>query len=153
MNFHRLIFLLSFISILPAEDQQPNRFEDLIGQWSGKGRIIVSWCDQEFIGLDIVIHDDQQVTGTIGDAVINNGRVKKNNWVLRMLGNPEFIIAGNLIGPLIESENIHRKSIHYLLLNMESGDILTGGFHSSGWHFGGRKKMVLSVTDITLQKQ
>lgn len=141
------------ISLVLAGQDQTNAYSELTGQWVGKGKIIVSWCELDSLEFDIEIQPDGTVTGSVGNAMLNNAKIKRNNWILRFLKNPEFIISGNLEGPLIETEAIFRKSVHYLMLDKRDENHLDGGFHSSGWHFGGKNKMVFSVFGISLERK
>jgi len=126
--------------------------DDLVGRWYGRGQVIVSWCEKDSLNFSITIHSDGSVTGTIGDAILENATIRRNNLLLRILKNPEFLVEGNLSGPLVSDEEIYRDSAHYLLVDVTSHDRLSGGFHSSGSHIGGKKSMVFSVFGISLTR-
>ncbi|MFQ6609979.1 MAG: hypothetical protein ACE5D7_04170 [Fidelibacterota bacterium] len=122
--------------------------EDVIGRWDGQGQVIVSWCEKDSLNFSISIHSDGSVTGTIGDAQLKNGKIRRNSLILSMLKNPEYLVEGNLSGPLVSDEGTYRNSAHYLLLDVISRNRLTGGFHSSGAHIGGKNPMVFTVFGI-----
>jgi hypothetical protein len=126
----------------------PNK--TLSGHWKGDGKIIVVWCENTHLSFDLHINEHGKVTGTIGDATIDHGRIRHNNILLRWLGNREYVLEAHLLHVLIKEEDIQRESIR-LFLDFKSS-FLTGGFHTSGSKFGGKETMVLSGTDIKLSK-
>ncbi|MBT5539891.1 MAG: hypothetical protein HOK29_13255 [Candidatus Marinimicrobia bacterium] len=142
-----LIGCLSEVQALNAQNIVKNRFS---GYWKGEGRIIVAWSEKKTITFDLQIHENGNVTGAVGDAIITQGRIQLNNKILIWLGNKEYIIDADLKHFLNKSEKIKRESIR-LFLDFKR-PFLTGGFHSSGSKFGGKEKMVLSGTDIKLTK-
>jgi len=132
---------------------------EFIGTWEGKGKIIVSWCQQDSLLFSLQIHSDGVVDGKVGDAQLINGFLRKNNWVIRKLGNPEYLIGGDLQDSLIAAEEINRKSLHYLMVDFEEGK-LVGGCHTSGnWGHPFRNKeklkksMVMTCVDVALRKK
>jgi hypothetical protein len=148
------IFIVVFVFLplceVQARDGQSSIEEELIGTWKGEGRIIVAWCQQKHFSFELQIGANGIVSGKIGDAQIRNGRMKRNNFLFRWLGNAEFIIDATLSSYIIEKENIWRESIR-IFLDYEM-PFLTGGFHTSGSKFGGKEKMILSGTGIKLTK-
>ena len=122
----------------------------LIGEWQGDGRIIVTWCKQKQLPIHIFIRADRKVSGTVGDASITAGRIRKNNWFLTWLGNSEYVIEAKLDGPIVAAENIRRESIQ-LLLDTD-GHLLEGGFHTSGSEAGGKASMAMSGTAVMLSR-
>ncbi len=142
-----LIVCLSEVHGLNAQTILKNRFA---GYWKGEGRVIVAWSEKKTITFDLQIHENGNVTGAIGDAIITHGRIKLNNKILIWLGNKEYIIDADLKYFLNKGEKIKRESIRLFLDSKRP--FLTGGFHSSGSMFGGKEKMVLSGTDIKLTK-
>ncbi len=142
-----LIVCLSEVFGLNAQTILKNRFA---GYWKGEGRIIVAWSEKKTITFDLQIHENGNVTGVIGEAVITQGKIKLNNKFLRWLGNREYIIDADLKQFLNKNEKIKRGSIR-LFLDFKK-PFLTGGFHSSGSKFGGKEIMVFSGTHIKLTK-
>ena len=56
----------------------------MVGHWEGSARIIVSWCHQKNLSVQLDIHADGSVSGTIGDAKLTGGRFDSNRgWLLR----------------------------------------------------------------------
>ena len=142
-----LITCLSEVMALDREIILKNRFT---GYWWGEGRIIVAWSEKKTINFDLQIHENGSVTGSIGDAIVTQGRIKLNNKVWRWLGNKKYIIDADLDHFLNKKEKIKRESIR-IFLNFKRS-FLTGGFHNSGSKFGGKEKMVLSGTNIMLTR-
>ncbi len=141
------LFLLSFLSTLIAQELIP----ELFGEWHGKGKIIVTWCNQKTLDFDIKISEDGTVTGKIGDAEIYDAKAEHRSAIMEALGNHEFIINGKLKGKIVEKENIERDGFKFMFDYKD--EQLKGGFHSSGSKFGGKEKMVLTVVDIVLRKK
>lgn len=122
----------------------------LQGKWKGEGNIIVSWCKQRYISLELEIDPDGTVCGRVGDAILKNAVIAPNSGLLVLLGNPRYAIEATLKGPLVKAESIQRKSL-VILLDLKE-DALEGGLHTHDSKFGGRDTMMFSVTDIRLEK-
>ena len=125
----------------------------MVGQWTGVAEIVVSWTKQRSLALDLVIRADGTVTGRIGDATLTNGHLATNrNWLGKKLNlATDYIIVGDLAGAIIAAEQIRREHIK-VPLNWSEG-IFRGGVHTSGSHFGGREKMILSASRLQLHRK
>lgn len=121
------------------------------GRWKGSAEIIVTWCKQKELPIEIEIFPDGRVTGKIGDAIVENGRFSETSGMLVWLGNSRYVISAGLKGPIVKAEGITRKSIE-LFVNL-SDERLTGGFHTSGGKFGGKDSMMLSGSGLNLLRQ
>ena len=126
--------------------------EAMVGHWKGQARIIVAWCQQTNLPMELQIASNGQVTGTIGDATLKDGRLKRNRGSLGRKLNlkTDYIITGKLDGPIVAAENITRRSVN-IPLNFSKG-AYTGGVHTSGTHFGGKKSMIFSGAGLTLRR-
>jgi hypothetical protein len=146
-------FLFIFLSLCEVQAQDSQAFikEEFIGNWKGEGRVIVAWCEQKHLPFELQIGTNGIVSGKIGDALIRNGKLRRNNFLLRWLGNTEFIIDAQLTNYIIEIEKIQRDSIR-VFLDYDK-PVFTGGFHTSGSKFGGKEKMILSGTGVKLVKK
>lgn len=118
----------------------------LEGHFSGKAKIIVSWCKQDSLAFDLKIDKSGVVSGVIGDANIIRGNVKKNTW-----GSRNFIIEAELSGYIVGNEKIRRESIHIPFDLVETR--LIGGFGTSGSKLGGKERMILSGANLILIRQ
>lgn len=123
---------------------------ELIGEWQGEGDIVVTWCQQQTLPIHLFIRADRKVSGTVGDASITVGSVRKNNWFLVWLGNPEYVVEARLDGPLVAAEAIQRVSIE-LVVDV-NGHQLEGGFHTSGTPAGGKDSMSMAGTAVVLSR-
>jgi hypothetical protein len=123
----------------------------MVGHWEGDARIIVSWCRQTNLHVTIDIHADGSVTGKVGDASLIKGRFERNrSWLGRKLNlATDHIIRGDLKGPVVAAEGITRESVS-IPLNFIGG-AFAGGVHTSGSKFGGKEKMILSASSLTLR--
>ena len=145
-TFLALVFILILsCSLVSGENKKPDGElppSGMTGNWQGKGKIIVSWCEQDSLSFYLTITSDGKVSGKIGDAVIKNGQLKKNSLILRWLGNSEYIIEADLEGSIVKTENITRESIK-LIVDFEDNCIV-GDFRTSGGKFGGKDKMQMA---------
>lgn len=117
----------------------------LVGRWEGPGRVIVTWCGRKEIPVVLEIRPDGTVTGTVGDAVLRNGRFQANRGAIgrRLNLATDWIVTGGLDGPLVRSEGIVRRSVT-MPVDLREGR-LDGAVHSSGWLFGGKKLMMFTA--------
>ena len=123
----------------------------MVGQWEGNGRIIVMWCQQTNLPIQLQIRADGSVTGNVGDAMLAKARLKQNRgWLGRKLRlKTDYIIVGDLTGPIVAAEGITRSGVK-MPLKFVSGNFV-GGLHSTGCKFGGKKRMILSA-GLTLKR-
>ena len=151
------VFLLITFSVVFAGSKisPPSEF---VGHWEGYGNEIVLWSEQDSIFFSIQILPDGAVSGTVGDAKLINGYIRRNGLIERYFGNPEYLIGGDLDGFIVESEKLYRDGLHYLIIDYIDGK-LVGGFHTTGSHgnpFGNnkswKKKMKMTGTDVKLVK-
>jgi len=118
----------------------------MVGHFKGNAKIIVEWCNLDSLIFDLNIDNLRNVTGSIGNAKIIQGKIKTN-----IFGSTKFIIEAKLKGYIIEKEDIKRRIIK-IPFDYVDGKIV-GGFGTNGSKFGGKEKMVLSGTDLILTKQ
>jgi hypothetical protein len=124
----------------------------MIGTWSGDGQIVVNWTDQPSIHVRLVILADGSVSGRAGDADLTNGRITTNRGPIgRFLHiKTDYIVSGQLVGPLIAAERIQRDAVK-LPLNW-NGSAFTGALHTSGSAFGGADRMVFTAFHLRLTR-
>ncbi len=137
-------------SIVGASEWRPA--PEMIGHWDGNGRIIVTWCEQTNVAVALQIKDDGTVSGKVGDATLENGRIERNRgWIGRKLNlKTDYVITGRLSGPIVASEEITRSAVS-MPFNFRN-DAFVGGLHTSGSKFGGKEKMILSATSLSLRR-
>ena len=109
----------------------------MVGHWEGSARILVSWCHQTNLPVQVDIHADGSVSGTVGDAKLTEGRFQQNRgWLGRKLNLwSNYIITGGLSGAIVAAEGITRSGVK-MPLNF-SGDAFAGGVNTSGSGFEG----------------
>lgn len=125
----------------------------IIGTWTGDGQIVVNWTDQPSIHVWLVILGDGSVSGDVGDAQLANGRISRNRGAIgRFLHvKTDYIVSGELHGPVIASEHIHREAVK-MPLNWD-GNVFNGSLHTSGSAFGGADRMVLTAFHLRLTRE
>ena len=111
ITFHIIFILITCLNEAMALDREIILKNSFTGYWQGEGRIIVAWSEKKTISFDLQIHENGNVTGSIGDAIITQGRIKLNNKVWRWLGNKKYIIDADLNHFLNKKEKIKRESM------------------------------------------
>ena len=124
--------------------------QQMCGTWHADGRIIVNWTKQKNLPVMLTISSNASVSGKVGDATLVNGRFKRNRTAIGRKLNlaTDYIVTGDLSGPIIALEGIKRSSVN-IPLNFQTNFTFTGGLHTSGGKFGGRNNMILSATGFT----
>jgi hypothetical protein len=123
----------------------------VIGRWSGVADILVDWTTQRTLPINIVIGADDQVTGSIGDATLVNGRLSRNRgWLGRaMQVKTDYIIQADLDGLIIRAENIQRDMVQ-IPFNWRDGR-LAGSMNSSGYKIGKVASRILTAKFVLLR--
>jgi hypothetical protein len=159
-----LIFLsFAFAVTFPAASAREPAVgaPELAGRWIGDSQVIVTWCNQKKIALDLTVHEDGRVSGTLGDAEITSGVViprTSRSLPTRWLYNTEYLIRVELSGPLVAAEGIHRDSAALQVSLLANGRLI-GGIHSNGLRFYPgtsreelKKKMIFSTSRLNLAR-
>lgn len=134
---------------LGVTDSAFARFQDIppgtVGRWEGDARIVVNWTKQRTLHVALTVAPDGTVTGTVGDAVLRNGRLKANRGPIGRTLNlkTDYIITGDLEGPVIKAEDIVRSGVN-IPFNLTE-EHFDGAVHTTGWKFGGKEKMILTA--------
>ena len=125
----------------------------MTGNWAGDADIFVNWTAQRTLPVKLSIAADGAVSGTIGDAVLRNGRLQRNRTALgRALHvKTDWIVVGDFDGDIIRAESIRRESVKVPLNWVD--DHFEGGVNTSGSHFGGKKSMWLAAGRLRLDRR
>jgi hypothetical protein len=147
-------FLLVVALASPGGDSGLTR--TMCGPWQGSAKIIVNWTQQTNLPVMVMISADGSVTGKVGDAVLEKGVFHRNRSSVgrRLNLATDYIITGQLTGPIIASEGVNRAGVK-IPLNFRldhTNQFFAGGLHTSGTKFGGKKKMILSASNLTLKR-
>jgi hypothetical protein len=151
MSRHRLLVVALLLPTLSLSGQLPD--PAMIGTWSGDGQIVVNWTDQRSIHVRLVIVADGSVSGGVGDAQLTSARIARNRGAIgRFLHiKTDYIVSGELRGPVIASEHIQRDGVK-MPLNW-NGSEFTGALHTSGSAFGGADRMVFTAFHLRLARE
>ena len=128
--------------------------DELVGVWSGRTRVIVTWVEREELDLELEIARDGGVTGTVGDARLVRARCERNRGDLgRELGiKTVWIVRGDLEGELIADEGLRRDAVS-IPIDLREGR-LEGGLHSSGSKLpGDPAERIVSAADLVLERR
>jgi hypothetical protein len=124
----------------------------MIGSWEGRAHIAVSWTVQQTLEVRVAIADDGSVAGTVGDAKLSNARFSPARGpvgrALRI--GPEYVITGQLIGPVIRAEALTRASVR-VLLDFKK-DSFEGELQTSGTGDGTPADLILNATGLVLRR-
>ena len=149
--------MLVLLVASPIRASQPPAEEDAfapktVGHWKGNARVVVIWSQQTNLCITLNIREDATVTGKVGDALLINGRLKKNRgWISQNLKvKTDYIVVGDLQGAIVAAEGITRARVK-IPLNL-SGETLIGGLHTCGSKFGGKDQMILSAAGLRLNR-
>lgn len=104
----------------------------IIGHWQGLGEVVGAWPRARTLTVDLTITADDSVHGTIGDAVLVQGRlvVDRTSLLMPARWKSEFVAIAMLSGPVVRTENIWRTSVQLMLT--PHGDVLEGGLSTTG---------------------
>lgn len=143
------VLLAALIMALPMRAPAQVATPSLIGKWGGVADIVVDWTKQRTLPINIVIGADDQVTGTIGDATLVHGRLRRNRgWLGRTLQvKTDFLIEADLDGPIVSAEKVQRDAVQ-IPFNWRDGR-LVGSVNTSGNKIGPTTSSVL-VAKFTL---
>ena len=138
------LLLLAALLAAPIQAATDATADSLTGKWTGSGRIVVDWCKQSQLPVVITIQRDGTVTGKVGDATLQHGRLMPNRgWIGRKLNlATDYIVRGDLTGPIVAAEGVTRSSVSMPVNHV--GGSLVGGVHTSGSKFGGKANGMLS---------
>ena len=151
----KLIFLAIAVVICvgiagAARTSQSPELREAVGKWRGSGKIIVLWCDRDSLSVDLTIDSDGDVRGTIGDATVAEAEFGRRSWIMRKLGNGNYLIRAKLDGYLIEAEGIRREAI-WFMFDIADGH-LVGSINSTGAKFGGKERMPMTVMGVDCRR-
>lgn len=137
---------------LPETQAAALRSPQMAGAWSGEARIAVNWTTQRTLPVNLTIDQDSRVSGTIGDAVLRNGRLDRNRTAIGRALNlkTDWIVRGDLEGTVIKAEGVRRDAVTLPLNWIE--DHFEGAVHTSGSHFGGKETMWIAAFDLRLAR-
>jgi hypothetical protein len=151
MSRHRLLVVALLLPTLSLSGQLPD--PAMVGTWSGDGQIVVNWTDQRSIHVRLVIVADGSVSGAVGDAQLTSARIARNRGAIgRFLHiKTDYIVSGELRGPVIASEHVQRDGVK-MPLNW-NGSVFTGALHTSGSAFGGAHRMAFTASHLRLARE
>lgn len=120
------------------------------GKRQGSVFICNSFWPDDSLPISIDVRDAHSISGNAGDAVIDSGFIRMNDFISRMFDNPDYRVYLFLSGSINDSPDISRT---YLSLPSDFDEnTIAGGCHSSGFKIGGKRDMMISGYDMLLWK-
>jgi hypothetical protein len=109
----------------------------MLGVWQGEAAVVVPWLRQRKLPVTLTISANDSVSGTIGDATLVSGWLMMRDPGSRtgLRWNTDYIILGNLVGPIVRAEGVWRPAVQIPLT--WNGSTFVGGLATSGWMAGG----------------
>ena len=142
-----MLLAIGASSTLRAQIAKP----PMLGVWQGVGAVVVPWMHARAIPVTLTIMANDSVAGTVGDATLVGGRfTRRDTSKANLRWKTEYIITGNLSGPVIRDEGIWRPGVS-ILLNWNGTEFL-GGFATSGWRVGSVEYRTVEASLILHQK-
>lgn len=122
----------------------------LVGRWFGHAEPTVAWTARRALDVQLDIHPDGSVSGTIGDALLDDAHVYADSRVARALRlGREYAIEGRLAGSIVRAEGIHRQRVRLSL--DRAVERMTGELQTSGSYDGPASNRILTAR-VTLER-
>jgi hypothetical protein len=134
----------------PLPEKLPPSTE-LIGEWTGKAKVIVSSVSRDSITVFLKILPRGDIMGRVGDAPIRRAYVAKNDgWVGRFFNtSTDFVVVGNLAGPIIAGSDARPDmTIPFMLRN----GTIRGEIQAGNREVERSKAVSFSATNMCLRK-
>lgn len=137
------MFILLFLGCMAHAEKNEEKLINLSGKWQGICKISLgffqdgpSLCGTDSTMVDLTIHQDRIVTGTIGNARLVDCYLKGNRgWLSRKLNwRTEFIIKGHLEGPIVDCDTDSTIKIT-IPFNMVEGKMTGTLFRIHKWKY------------------
>ncbi|MCF7826208.1 MAG: hypothetical protein K9M55_05880 [Candidatus Marinimicrobia bacterium] len=118
-----LAMLLMFCGLGFSQSEEAN-FDQFIGDWTGEGRFYnVNFSDElGTIRFTLRITPDMEITGTIGDAQLEDAEIEVDDW------NNGYRIRGSVSGRISPYSDFEKRRIT-LLLKAVRDNATIGDFH------------------------
>ncbi|MBN2457453.1 MAG: hypothetical protein JXB29_13125 [Sedimentisphaerales bacterium] len=137
-----LVFVVTGLAGSAFADEGIEPTVDLVGSWCGGAKVPDIWFGRVNLSVSMVIDEDGEVNGKVGDAELYDGVLKKDKiaWIGKQrLWGSEYVVEGKLRGAINAEAGIKRKTVRVLFDYDETEDRLEGGVFSSGWILGAKK--------------
>ncbi|WP_432799842.1 hypothetical protein [Poriferisphaera sp. WC338] len=152
-NIWCLLSIILVVLVLPGcvagnKDAKLNTVKmGIAGKWTGGAEIRSSWTQQKFLPIALDINRAGKVSGSVGDAVLQNGQFTQIRSPL--IGSSEYSIIGNLSGQVLRLDHITRGNITLRFRKIDGE--LHGIAFTSGSQFGGKDTRRIEAGDLKLK--
>jgi len=122
----------------------------MVGRWTGHVVLTEPFTQQHELSMQLDIKDDGVVTGTIGDALLADARIYRDNRLLQVLRlGRAYAVEGHLSGPIIRRESVTRERVRLSLDRM--GTHVTGNLQTNG-SYEGESGDRMSMGTVSLER-
>ena len=133
---------------LPLQAQRAD--SAMVGRWTGQVVLTAPTTQQHELSMQLDISDYGVVTGTIGDALLVDAHIYRENRLVQVLRlGRQYAVDGRLSGPIIRRESVTREVVHLSLDRM--GTHLTGYLQTNGSYEGESGDRMLTGT-VSLER-
>jgi len=145
-----LIALIMLTACDVTKEAKPPK--EWVGRWAGLGKVTIpsEHLNQRQVAFMLVIDQNGDVTGYVGDASIARTKLLKSPWWLALLGQKSHKVVMRLDGNIVNRESFRREGGTLTLHKLENDELLCS-FSSTGSH-ASIDNLILTVTEIKLAR-
>jgi hypothetical protein len=151
VSYCLIVIVLLFALSSCSNSQQSAVPPEMVGTWVGLGHHLLAaeFLDQKQIPFMLIIGQNGELTGYIGDATIQKTSLQSSAWWLKLIGREKFRSKVLLRGNIVNKEGFSREG-GTLFFNKFTADEIICNFTSIGSQVDANN-MVLPIRDITLR--
>lgn len=109
----------------------------LVGKWVGSAHNTHITPSNVPMPITLIISADGSVAGTLGRAVIRNGKIRNNRGKIEKALNmySDFLIYADLEGSLVAEKETQYKGV-FINMNVKNGKVVSAGFSTTHSPYG-----------------
>lgn len=123
-----------------------------VGNWYGLGRVTIpsEYMNQRQLSFALVIEENGNVKGYVGDAFIERTKLMKSAWWMGLIGRKYHNASFSISGAIVTRESFRREGGTLTIHKLENDELLCS-FNSTGSH-ASVDNLMLTVRDIKLAR-
>jgi hypothetical protein len=125
-----------------------------VGRWSGTAQFYYDWSSkQKGVRVQIQIHSDGKVSGTIGNATLTGAKFMRHSPQDRpdLKDMMDYMITGSLAGSIDAAEHLTASTV-FIPLDFPTNGKFDTAVNAHGAAINGQSKGILSA-ELTLTKE